>query len=137
MSDLGVGLNMAKSVISPTGSTIEFVKRVSHLGEDVSPISWRMALSLDNFKGRITMALWLLRKGFPKVLQVMHLALVPSKTTVGTSFLKASTLALLTSLSGRRGISLESLIMGLIDKKKVLGGVTSSNPTEISVPLSK
>lgn len=27
--------------------------------------------------------------------------------------------------------------MGLIDDKKVLGGVTVSNPTEISIPLSK
>lgn len=39
MAELGVGLTMAKSVISPLGDTIEFVKRLSHKGEDVSAIS--------------------------------------------------------------------------------------------------
>lgn len=39
MRGLGVEVNEAKSVISPTGSAVEYAKRLSFMGIDVSPIS--------------------------------------------------------------------------------------------------
>jgi len=39
MKSLGVEVNESKSVISLTGTTVEFAKRLSYHGVDVSPIS--------------------------------------------------------------------------------------------------
>jgi len=39
MRGLGVEVNEAKSVISPTGKVVEYAKRIALNGVDVSPIS--------------------------------------------------------------------------------------------------
>jgi len=39
MRDLGLEVNVAKSVVSPTGKSVEYAKRLSFNGIDVSPIS--------------------------------------------------------------------------------------------------
>jgi len=55
MTLYGVELNMAKSVVSHTSPpTVEFAKRTSLKGEDVSPLSFRMFLNQDTFKGRLS-----------------------------------------------------------------------------------
>lgn len=54
MTLFGVELNMAKSVVSHKKiPTVEFAKRTSFNGQDVSPISLKMFLSQDSFAGRI------------------------------------------------------------------------------------
>lgn len=54
MGLFGVSLNMAKSVISHKKEpTVEFAKRTSLNGKDVSPISLKMFLNQDSFSGRI------------------------------------------------------------------------------------
>jgi hypothetical protein len=55
MSLYGVGLNMAKSVISiKKDPVVEFAKQTSLKGKNVSPLSFKMFLNQDNFKGRIS-----------------------------------------------------------------------------------
>lgn len=39
MGELGVEINLSKSVVSPSGSVVEYAKRVSFNGLDVSAIS--------------------------------------------------------------------------------------------------
>lgn len=51
----GVELNMAKSVCSKGRfPTVEFAKRTSLRGVDVSPLSFKMFLNQDSFKGRLS-----------------------------------------------------------------------------------
>lgn len=57
MRGLGVEVNEAKSVISPKGVAVEYAKRLSFMGIDVSAISWRMILSQENFAGRVATSL--------------------------------------------------------------------------------
>jgi hypothetical protein len=55
MSLYGVELNMSKSVISHGEKpTVEFAKRTSLKGKDVSPLSMKMFLNQDSFKGRLS-----------------------------------------------------------------------------------
>jgi hypothetical protein len=55
MSLFGVSLNMAKSVISiKKDPVVEFAKQTSLKGKNVSPLSFKMFLNQDNFKGRIS-----------------------------------------------------------------------------------
>lgn len=121
MTSFGVEVNVSKSVISPTGSTIEFAKRIVVDKVDVSPLSWKMVFSQDHFSGRVAIALWYLKRHFEHPQRILALAtgMVHGKAvSLGTS-----ALALLTAISGKRGITLESLLMGLIDEKgKLLPG---------------
>jgi len=55
MTLFGVELNMSKSVISHGNKpTVEFAKRTSYNGKDVSPLSLKMFLNQDSFKGRLS-----------------------------------------------------------------------------------
>jgi len=56
----GVELNMAKSVISHGKQpVVEFAKRTSFKGKDVSPLSLKMFLNQDSFAGRLSIfAFW-------------------------------------------------------------------------------
>jgi len=74
-----------------------------------------MILSQENFSGRVATALWMLRKGIESPRKILMVACSPSGNNTDTSFLSTSSLALLTSITGKRGITLESLLMGLID----------------------
>lgn len=59
MSLYGVELNMSKSVISQGEfPVVEFAKRTSLKKSDVSPISWKMLLNQDHFKGKLSTFLW-------------------------------------------------------------------------------
>jgi hypothetical protein len=55
-TQLGVGCNKSKSLLSPERAVIEFAKRVSIDGVEVSGFSWRQARSLDSLFGRAAMA---------------------------------------------------------------------------------
>jgi hypothetical protein len=59
MSLYGVELNMSKSVISSGAKpVVEFAKRTSFKGHDVSPLSFKMFLNQDTFKGRLAIYDW-------------------------------------------------------------------------------
>jgi hypothetical protein len=38
MSELGVGVNPSKSLVSPSGKVVEFAKRTLYQGENISPV---------------------------------------------------------------------------------------------------
>jgi hypothetical protein len=57
MKGIGVTVNESKSVVSPKGAVVEYAKRLSFKGVDVSAISWRMLLSQNHFSGRVATAL--------------------------------------------------------------------------------
>lgn len=50
---LGVGINLSKSVIAVNRPVLEFAKRTSVNGSDVSALSFKELLSSDNFFGRL------------------------------------------------------------------------------------
>jgi len=50
---LGVKINLSKSVIAVNRPVLEFAKRTSLKGEDVSALSFKELLSSDNFFGRL------------------------------------------------------------------------------------
>lgn len=62
-STLGVGINMAKSVVSDDGTVVEYAKRTSLRGVDVSAISWRQIAANDSLLGRVQIAMYLMNKG--------------------------------------------------------------------------
>jgi len=64
MKSLDVGINLSKSLISEQLQTVEFAKRTSFGGKDVSGLSWKQALSENTLAGRVSFALLLLRKGY-------------------------------------------------------------------------
>jgi len=59
----------------------------------------------------------MLRKRVESARKVIMIACSPSGNQSDLSYLSTSALALLTSLTGKRGITLESLLMGLIDSE--------------------
>jgi hypothetical protein len=62
MAGLGVSINLAKSVISNPGSVVEFAKRTSVNGRDVSAVSAKMLLAASSFKDRAQIAVHLAMK---------------------------------------------------------------------------
>jgi len=50
---IGVGINLSKSIIAESRPVLEFAKRTSLFGEDVSALSFKELLSSDNFFGRL------------------------------------------------------------------------------------
>jgi len=58
MDLFGVPLNLSKSVISSQKiPVVEFAKRTSFKGEDVSPLSLKMFLNQRSFQGRLATTL--------------------------------------------------------------------------------
>lgn len=62
MSLIGVPINLAKSVTASDKAVVEFVKRVSVLGTEVTPLAWKQFLSQDTFLGRINTVIGLFLK---------------------------------------------------------------------------
>lgn len=62
MTALGVPINESKSVVSRSKPVVEFVKRTSYLGKEVSAIQFNMFMSQDTWRGRISTALGLFLK---------------------------------------------------------------------------
>jgi len=59
MQQLGVGINLSKSVVSNPGTVVEFAKRTSVKGVDVSAISLKMLEAATDFKSKVQVALYL------------------------------------------------------------------------------
>lgn len=59
MQGLGVEINLSKSVVSNPGSVVEFAKRTSFKGVDVSAISLKMLQAAKDFKSKTQVALYL------------------------------------------------------------------------------
>lgn len=59
----------------------------------------------------------MLRKGVESPRKVLMIACSPTGDQKDMSYLSTSALALLTSISGKRGITLESLLMGLVNEE--------------------
>jgi hypothetical protein len=51
--ELGVDINLSKSVIAESKPVLEFAKRTSVNGSDVSALSFKELLSSNNFFGRL------------------------------------------------------------------------------------
>jgi len=62
MSKLGVPINESKSVIATCTSVVEFAKRLSIDGREVSALPWKNLISQDTFLGRLSSAVGLLMK---------------------------------------------------------------------------
>jgi hypothetical protein len=60
MKDIGVEINLTKSVVSPCREMFEFAKVTGYNGKDVSALSWKAFLSQNTFLGRIQIAYSLL-----------------------------------------------------------------------------
>jgi len=59
MGLFGVPLNLSKSVVSSQEiPVVEFAKRTSFKGVDVSPLSLKMFLNQRTFQGRLATTLW-------------------------------------------------------------------------------
>nr|QDH87757.1 MAG: RNA-dependent RNA polymerase [Mitovirus sp.] len=76
MDKLGVPINEKKSVISISGKTLELAKRTSHLGKDVSAVSFKDILSSAPFAQRIAIVDRLSRR---KVLPLQRAVLITTK----------------------------------------------------------
>jgi hypothetical protein len=63
---IGVGINLSKSIISETKPVLEFAKRTSLFGEDVSALSFKELLSSDNFFGRLAVTTRLINNKWGK-----------------------------------------------------------------------
>ena len=50
---LGVGINLSKSIIAQDRPVLEFAKRTSYYGSDVSALSFKELLTSNNFFGRL------------------------------------------------------------------------------------
>jgi hypothetical protein len=62
--DLGVSINLSKSVVSKQlVPVVEYAKRTSMLGSDVSALSWKMLASQDNLTGKVNIAMKVFQKG--------------------------------------------------------------------------
>jgi hypothetical protein len=59
MRELGVEINLSKSVVSNPGHVVEFAKRTSVKGRDVSAISLKMLIAAKDLKMKAQVALYL------------------------------------------------------------------------------
>jgi len=59
-SDLGVEINVKKSVISDDVPIVEFAKRTAYHGKDVSALSFKEFISNNNFFGRLNLSIRLI-----------------------------------------------------------------------------
>jgi hypothetical protein len=62
MNDLGVPINLAKSVVAPNKPVFEFAKVTGFYGKDVSAISWKGFLSQTSLMGRANLAFSLMTR---------------------------------------------------------------------------
>lgn len=61
---LGVSINEKKSIVAADKPVIEFAKRTSYLGNDVSALSFKEFLSNNNFFGRLAVASKIIRRSW-------------------------------------------------------------------------
>jgi len=81
--DLGVGINLSKSIISESKPVLEFAKRTSLNGEDVSALSFKELLTGNNFFGRLAITTRLINNKWGKYL--WKLLLIGNRRTTDKS----------------------------------------------------
>lgn len=62
MKDLGVEINLSKSVICKDGLSFEFAKVTGHNGKDVSALPWKAFISQNSLFGRANISFALLNR---------------------------------------------------------------------------
>lgn len=62
MKELGLEINLSKSVICKNGLTFEFAKVTGHNGKDVSALPWKAFISQNSLFGRANIAYALLTR---------------------------------------------------------------------------
>lgn len=107
--DLGVTINESKSIISKL-PVVEFAKRTSYFGMDVSAFSFKEFISNNNFFGRLSIATKLVNRGIGKNLKkTFLLAQSISRRRKDLSYLH-STIAFLTGKVLKKEMSWTQLI---------------------------
>lgn len=116
MSELGVGINLAKSVVA-SNRTTEFAKVTSHNGENVSAISWQMFISQNTMMGRVNIAFSLLAKGIvsQSVMRWYRLLVRQGKFKKGNY--NISLVALFTMFANQGLVSMADLLKSLYDEE--------------------
>jgi hypothetical protein len=62
MASLGLEINLSKSIVSDPGTVVEFAKRTSYKGVDVSAVSLKMILAAKDLKSKVQVAFFLALK---------------------------------------------------------------------------
>lgn len=100
---LGVSINLSKSVVSEQIKTVvEYAKRTSFGGVDVSALSWKMFASMDNLPGRVQIGLKIWSKGiFKNLLTALAYATAKNKFKLEKSERAYAIISFYTSLFKR------------------------------------
>lgn len=69
---LGVGINLKKSILSPSRPVCEFAKRTGLNGKDVSALSFKELLSNSTFFGKFGFFTSLVNKGYLKKSRILN-----------------------------------------------------------------
>lgn len=137
MEHFGVPINATKSVVSVGGrEVVEYAKRTSIKGVDVSPLSWKMFLAQDTFNGRLAITQHLASKGLAKVNRLFNIILANSKWDTRPLKDEYSMLALLTSYAKSGLLPLEFLLR-LITSQETLKVVKTGTVDFIKFDLNQ
>jgi hypothetical protein len=104
-----VTINESKSIISKL-PVVEFAKRTSYYGFDVSAFSFKEFISSDNFFGRLSIATKLVRRGIGKSLQKTFLFAQALKHSRKNSYLHSIIGFLTQKVMKKEGLSWIQLI---------------------------
>jgi len=115
---LGVSINTTKSVVAVDRPVVEFAKRTSLNGNDVSALSFKEFISNNNFFGRLSVAIKIIDRSWGINYPLMfRLASLESNTKVRLSY---PIIGYLTTLVTRGKLSMENLISLLVNSEKPL-----------------
>jgi hypothetical protein len=116
MEDIGVPINLSKSVIARTLVT-EFAKVTTYHGRNVSAISWKMFISQASMMGRVNIAFSLIKKGIYGRHVIAALRGLLARRRGDQGELNFSYVALLSMFAKSKKLSYEDLIRLLINKE--------------------
>jgi hypothetical protein len=117
--ELGVEINLSKSVVALSSPVVEYAKRTSYMGVDVSAISWKQLFSQNSLRGRISIGLSLLnRRKAMKPIGLFWLAFRGNpwtKFVTNEYFFKLSLLSLIVQMVKRKDLEISYLLVMLLD----------------------
>lgn len=113
MSDLGVGINLSKSVVAKVNS-FEFAKTSFYKGTNVSGVSWKMFISQNNNMGRVNILYQLLQK-YDLKHPLRYIKRVLQKNIIEQGAIKFNLLALLTMFCSSKRLSFEDLLKTMME----------------------
>lgn len=120
MELIGVPINEMKSVISKTGSTVEFAKRTSYHQTDVSPISWKMFFNQDTFAGRLSIVNYWWTRNRDYLISSMNTICQRNLSDNRPKFDNNTFLSLLTTLVSKGKLDLDWVLAKISDKKDII-----------------